>query len=199
MPKKKRITSIAPTLGAENILIIGKLDRFQTRKTALLSSIARRFPGQTAETVKQIADYVFHKTPIEESATVSGGKLSRHAEKVLSRGAVDLLHCYDRSHALIGILNAKKIPSWLVMEVDWRNFAHTYVEVLIGKKIYTIGFRSYERPIVNEGKVETAMDCVPGSYFLRGNDLGNLGVTDREGLKHLIAQVNAGKEKGTIK
>lgn len=187
------------SLLGRDVHIIGELKRFQTRKTPMLMQLAKRFPGRSVGAIKELANYVFRQTPVDEKATLRGEKFSRHAEKILQRGVVDTLHCYDRSHALIGILNAKKMPAWMVVTVDWRDFVHTYVETFIGKELYTIAFQTYEPPLIVRDKAENAIEHVPETVFLRAMDFGNLGVQNREEFKRMVQQINLGKAKGTIR
>jgi len=184
---------------SERIHLIGGLRRIQTKVTPGLIELVKKFPGKDEKTLKGIANFVFEQTPVREVVRSKGDKFSRTSEQILKAKEVDLLHCYDRSHALLGILNAKRVPAWLVVSIDFRGFAHTYVEALIGKDIQTIAFRTYQTPLVEKGKVEETIDHAPTEVFIRGGDLGNLGVHNQDTLKRFVDDVFNGKKLGTIK
>jgi hypothetical protein len=100
---------------------------------------------------------------------------------------------------MISLLTAKEIPAWMVVELDWQNYLHAYVETMLGNKLYTIAFRTYEPPLAVEGQAEESMAHAPGSTFVRGRDIGDLGVTDPDSFKRFVEQMGKGKITGSLK
>lgn len=196
---KRNLKKSTMLYNSERIHLIGGLKRIQTRVTPGLIELVKKFPGKDEKTLKGIANFVFEQTPVREVVRAKGDKFSRTSEQILKAKEVDLLHCYDRSHALLGILNAKRVPAWLVVSIDFRGFAHTYVETLLGKDIHTVAFRTYHAPLIEKGKVEETISHASTELFIRGGDLGNLGVNSQDTLKRFVENVFNGKKLGTIK
>ena len=172
--------------------------RVQTRVSPSIKRLASRIPGKGVASVKQLANLVFKKTPVRESVENHNNRFRRTAADIAIKKHVDLLHCYERCHLMISALAAKEIPAWIVVEMDWQNFMHTYVEAMVGKEIYTIAFRTYEPPIVKKGTVEKAVEHAPGSSFVRGLDMGDLGVTNEKTFRLFAEKLRHGKVKGSI-
>ncbi|MCX6798893.1 MAG: hypothetical protein NTW59_02225, partial [Candidatus Diapherotrites archaeon] len=173
--------------------------RYHTKVTPFIREIAKKFPGNDAPALQRIANFVFDSTQLKQTVWGRKDRYRRTAEDVLRSEEVDLLHCYDRSHALISILIAKGIPTWIVISVDFQNMVHSYVEAFLGDKPYTIAFRLFEPPIFGSGNCEKALGVPPGTIFLRGKELSDFGITSHSGFLRFVEQVNAGKVRDRIK
>ena len=194
-PSRKKI--VKPQKDPKVISLIGG-KRFHTKVTPAIKKIAENFPGNNAATVKQIANFVFNSTWIKETVFNRKKRHARTAEEVLKQQHVDLLHCYDRSHALISILTAKNIPSWTVISIDYAKFVHSYVEALIGEKIYTIAFRPKSQPIFSEGRCENTISHNPGTSFVRARELADFGVRDTKTFNVFAEKLFLGQLKDKI-
>ncbi len=172
--------------------------RVQTTATKTVRDIASRFPGKDAKTVHAVADFVFGSTRLKHDVFDRNKRFRRTAEDVLMREKVDLLHCYDRCHALIALLSAKRIPAWMVVSMDYRNFVHSYVEAQIGGEIYTIAFKAHEKPIFEKGRVEKVLQHAPGSNFVRAREFSDLGVGDIQSFEAFAEKMKKGKVKDSI-
>jgi hypothetical protein len=172
--------------------------RFHTKVTPAIRKIAGVFPGNDPPAVQRIANFVFERTRLHETVWDDRKRYKRTATEVMQQQAVDLLHCYDRSHALIAILAAKRIPAQIVISLEYTGLAHSFVETHTGGRVYTIAFRTWEPPIFAEGRCETAIQHGPGTSFVRGRELGDFGVRDKASFNRFIEQMLAGKAKGRI-
>jgi hypothetical protein len=181
MPKRKRRPAERPK------------PRVHTRATKTIREIASRFPGNDAKTVHAIADFVFGSTRLKHDVFDRNTRFRRTAEDVLLHEKVDLLHCYDRCHALIALLSAKKVPSWMVVSMDYRNFVHSYVEAQVGGEIYTIAFKAHEKPIFEKGRVEEVVQHSPGSSFVRAREFSDLGVGDIQSFEAFVERMKKGR------
>ena len=178
--------------------IIGEQRRLQTTPSQEIIEIAKRFPANDVSSVRQIANHVFKVTPVKDNIFLSKERFESHASETLRRGYVDLLHCYERGHILAAILSAKRMQAWIVLECDSQSFVHSYVETIVGKSLCTIAFKANGPPILAKGRAEDAIEHDPASSFLRGLDMGNLGVKNATDFKRLVEQMSTGKAKGTI-
>ena len=172
--------------------------RVHTKITPAIREIAARFSGNNATTVKHIADFVFRSTYVKQTVFDSRRRYRRSAEDVLKQQEVDLLHCHDRGHALISVLTAKKIPAWMVISIDYQKFVHSYVEAMVGNKIYTIAFKTSEPPIFAEGKCEDVIRHAHGASFVRGRELADFGVKNKRTFDKFAEELFAGKVKNKI-
>lgn len=191
--KPKVISSLINWAAAKTL--IGNR-RSQTRVTKYITDIAEKFPGNNLSTVKQIAQFVYGQTPVRQ--TIHKDRYSKDATQILKRGSTDLLHCTDRCHALVSILTAKKIPSWLAVEYDLNKFIHVYVEAVFDNSLHTIAFKEKDPPFVAEGRAEDTIKGAKGSTFVRAHDLNQLGVVSERTYEAFVRRMEEGKAKTRI-
>ncbi len=197
-PNKRIRPPVGGLKGQAGKIIVPGRARIHTKVTPAIMEIAVRFPGNDADAVKRVAKFVSESTHVRQTVFDARRRYKRSAEDVLRQHDVDLLHCHDRGHALISVLTAKKIPAWMVVSIDFEKFVHSYVEAMIGKKVYTIAFKVRGPPIFAEGGCEKEIKHAPGTSFVRGRELADFGVRDKKSFDAFAARLFAGKVKDKV-
>ena len=125
-------------------------ERFRrvARVTPRINVIASGFKGTNIQKADQIIKFVMKQRPINLFYEYPNKKkIFRQSADILAekKDYADVLHCNERCTLALSLLQAAKIPSWLVRQINLAKGIenaefHDFIETFIDGKVHTIQF-----------------------------------------------------------
>jgi len=146
------------------------VQRFR-RTTRLLNHVpklANTVAGNEKQKIEQVANIVLQRIPIDWKIGVDKLRLFKRSAEAAAekKKSIGCLHCTERCHLAIAMLNSSKVPAWLGREVFYNTDrkkweVHDYVETIIKGDIHTLVFHSLQNVLDSYAIFDGPFEQIP--------------------------------------